>query len=491
MRRGFIVTKSARLLLYFLLLWAPIPLGSNRPVVWVINGIVATVALVLYALGETRADDRHSIDWRPLTWATGLYALVVGYMVVQALPVPAVWQHPIWSLSPVSSSPSWPTISINPSATWATIAELAPIGFLVVVAARAAIVPRRAELLLQLIVAVTTAVAVYGLAATYFGVRQIFLADIDAYPGFLTGTFVGTNAAATYFAIGILVSSSLILTRMEAPLRVRLRTGRLVELIDGIQRSGVLIGANLVLTAALLNTGSRGGLLALVAGFAALAAVGAYRVGRQNRSVLLGLLLIISGVLVIGVLSSSRLLGRLAGGLSASDRVDVYRDTIEMIAMRPWLGHGAGTFADVFPLFHSAASSASVWNRAHNSYLQLIAEVGLPAAAVLALSVMILLATVVRRIGDISTARPAGVAVLSVTVLLVLQSAVDFSVQIQAVGLTVVVLLGAGVGEALRVLSKLNKPASQGTSGHSFGQREIIDVAIPALPVESPSGRAI
>lgn len=488
--RGSVVTKSARFLLYFLLIWAPIPLGSNRPIVWVVNGAIATVALLLFAFGEVRNADRHAIDWRPLTLAASLYALVVGFMVLQAMPgMPAEWLHPVWALAPAVSSAA-PTISINPSATWATIAEFAPIGFLVVIAARAAVVPRRAEFLLELIVAVTTAVGAYGLAATYFGVRQIFLVDIDAYPGFLTGTFVGTNSAATYFAIGILASSALILTRMEAPLRVRLRTGRLVELIDGIQRSGMLIGANLVLAAALLNTGSRGGLIALVAGLVTLAAIGAYRVGRQNRQVLVGLLLVVAAVLAVGVLSSSRLLGRLGGGLSAGDRVAVYQDTLEMIAARPWLGQGAGTFADAFPLFHVTASSASVWNRAHNSYLQAIAELGLPAAGLLLLAILILLAVVLRRIGDISTARPAGLAVVSATVLLVLQSAVDFSIQMQAVGLTVVVLLGAGVGEALRVVSKVNRPASQARGDRRFGQREVIDVAIPSLPVESPAGRS-
>jgi O-antigen ligase len=88
------------------------------------------------------------------------------------------------------------------------------------------------------------------------------------------------------------------------------------------------------------------------------------------------------GVLLLSV-SSALMVNRL---LNAEDsdprsffRFDVWISSFQMIKAQPWFGFGPGTFADVYPYFRSG----QFWNTynpfAHNEYLQVAADNGLPA----------------------------------------------------------------------------------------------------------------
>ena len=62
--------------------------------------------------------------------------------------------------------------------------------------------------------------------------------------------------------------------------------------------------------------------------------------------------------------------------VNADFRLKIARDTLHMIAARPVMGWGLGTFADVYPEFRSFYTDSLV-NAAHNDYLQTLAETGL------------------------------------------------------------------------------------------------------------------
>jgi len=62
--------------------------------------------------------------------------------------------------------------------------------------------------------------------------------------------------------------------------------------------------------------------------------------------------------------------------LTADIRVKIDRDALHMIAARPVLGWGLGTFADVYPQFRSFYTNLLV-NDAHNDYLQTLTETGI------------------------------------------------------------------------------------------------------------------
>jgi O-antigen ligase/tetratricopeptide (TPR) repeat protein len=104
-----------------------------------------------------------------------------------------------------------------------------------------------------------------------------------------------------------------------------------------------------------VNT-SRGGLLILFMGAIAWLALAAMRKG-LSRKIAVGVAVVLVAVSVAFV-SSGQLGSRLRGLadedksslLTSSFRVDLARDTLARFVERPWMGHGANTFAAVFPL---------------------------------------------------------------------------------------------------------------------------------------------
>lgn len=451
------MARAARVLLYALVVWAPLPLGSNRAIFWVINACLASASLVLFMGGELAASrQRREFNWRPAVWIALAITVWALWMVVQAVPyTPAALHHPIWQDMATSLPDVRGAISINPSTTWATIAEFVPIVFLGLVAMRLANHPRRVELLLTLIVGTSVLVAVYGLAAHALGFERVVWLDDASFEGFLTGTFIGRSAAATYFAIGLCATAGLTLARLEAVVNRRGDDATLTAILPSVIRAvipGVIAGA--VLAVALLNTGSRGGIGSAAIGLAVIALLSLRkdRVSRRTRLLVPGLSIV--GLVVVATLSSGVLLDRLAAGVLDDNRLLVYQDTIRMILSRPWLGQGAGTFVDAFPLFNTGKEVGIVWLRTHNSYLQGAAELGLPVFLMLVITILAVMTMVLRGVLRSAAVTPAAVAAVGAAAAIAVQSLVDFSMQIQAITLTLVVLTAAGLGEVKSVARK-------------------------------------
>jgi O-antigen ligase len=188
-----------------------------------------------------------------------------------------------------------------------------------------------------------------------------------------------------------------------------------------------------------------------------------------------------SGAFVVVAAFSDFLFARLARGLGTEDRLSAYADTLDMIRARPLLGHGGGAFIDAFPLYHSRASSMYLWDRAHDTYLQAAAELGLPAFAMLTAGIAVVIVTIVRGALRREETHPAAVAAVAVAAAGAFHSLVDFSLQIQAVGMTAAVVIGAGLGESVRRKrsGQSRRAVATAAVAVSLNHREIINVTVP------------
>jgi O-antigen ligase len=144
----------------------------------------------------------------------------------------------------------------------------------------------------------------------------------------------------------------------------------------------------------------------------------------------------------------------------ANVRSDLYAQVLEMIAQRPWLGYGGGTFDLAYPLFHQLPVSADlIWDRAHSTYLSLWVELGLVAGTV----PLILIAWVsidalslyLRRRADWT----APVATIGVILVAAIHSLVDFSLEMEANVFLFLAILALGVS---RRSDRTNGPEGEG-----------------------------
>ena len=163
--------------------------------------------------------------------------------------------------------------------------------------------------------------------------------------------------------------------------------------------------------------------------------------------------IIVVGALLVGatfLVFGDAVLGRIGQqGFSDENRMAVYIITMRSILAGPLIGYGYGTFADVFPMFRDqSVGSWGQWQFAHNTYFEVFQGLGLYFGSMLIASVVLL---VLRCVKGATTRRmnetPPSVAA-SVAFLLGAHTLVDFSLQIQAIAITFMALLGAGVAQS-------------------------------------------
>jgi O-antigen ligase len=136
-------------------------------------------------------------------------------------------------------------------------------------------------------------------------------------------------------------------------------------------------------------------------------------------------------------------------GLADEGRFAAYRSTLRMIADYPWFGTGLGTFAWSFPAYRSPdVSMGGVWDIAHSTPLELAAELGLPLAGAVCLGWIVILAVLIRgiRIRRKDTIIP--LAAFSVSMIAVLHSCIDFSLQMPGFAIVIFALVGVGLAQS-------------------------------------------
>lgn len=127
---------------------------------------------------------------------------------------------------------------------------------------------------------------------------------------------------------------------------------------------------------------SRGALLALLVGTGILAGV-SWRSDRRAR--------LVAAVLIIGIAYAA---AGIAAGLgtrlgelpvvasSGSDRWYIWEGALRLLTHAPWYGEGLGTFGFIYPAYRHPLD-ASAGTNAHNDYLQLLIEAGVPGLVLL------------------------------------------------------------------------------------------------------------
>lgn len=437
------------------LAWAPFWLGGNRMIPWGVNAVYFPALAIAYETSLLARGRRHPVGLRRLAAPAALFCAVIAWIYVQmSTAAPSTMLHPIWNMAAdVLGIPVAGSISVNRGATGLALMRLLTDASLLWLAIQLSREASRALLLLRAVGLIVAAYSAYGLllAAVYSSGIPFF--DVDASGGFVRSTFVNRNSFATYAGLGLITMAALTLRlyRHEVPGRENLRAYRIHKLIEATGRRGWLyIGATLITLVALLATVSRGGVLAAGLGLATLLLLSFTR-QRRRRSEQLEAIVFVTAVVVGGFLVfGDRIAGRIAlSGLIDVSRSSVYAITLNSILDAPILGFGYGTFADVFPMYRvQSISAAGIWDKAHNTYLEVWQGLGLVFGTALMAALGWLISTsfvgAIRRRRDATSPIVAAAASLLVAA----HALVDFSLQIEAVTLTFMALLGAGVAQS-------------------------------------------
>jgi O-antigen ligase len=120
-----------------------------------------------------------------------------------------------------------------------------------------------------------------------------------------------------------------------------------------------------------------------------------------------------------------------------------------MIADHPWFGTGQGTFVWSFPAYRSdEVSMAGTWDRAHNTLLELAADIGVPLAVFVTLGWILIFAVLIHGVRVRRRDILIPISALAVAILAILHSLVDFSLQIPGYAIPALALIGAGLAQS-------------------------------------------
>ncbi len=435
------------------LAWAPFWLGSDRPLAWYVNAIYFGGLAVLLEGSRLVWRQPLAVPLRKIAFPAVAFIVIVAWILLQAVTwTPTEMHNPIWQLEGQGLSVSIPgSITINRAATDIALLRLLTEGAVFWLYLQLCRAPQRAYRNVQVVALIGTVYAVYGIVAFYVFPGTVLWLPKTAYLESVTSTFINRNSYATYAGLGLVCALAVALSeyvRGAALAGHSLARQGAAFVAASAGPAGGWIAAAFVLAMALVLTGSRGGILASVSGLLAFTIL----VLMRGRSVRAGLALLI-GLVTVGValftfgdLLAARLLQL---GFDASDRIAVYRLTLLSILDAPWTGFGYGTFKSVFPMYRdSSVGPLGVWDMAHNTYLEIIQGLGIPAAALFFAMLFVLVARCATAALTRHSSSTAPLVATSAAVIVGLHAFIDFSMQIEAVALTWTALLGAGVAQS-------------------------------------------
>lgn len=454
------------LALLFLLVWLPLPLGSNRPWAEAILEIGVALLSLLWLIGLWRRRVTVGEAFTGARMVLWLLAAWLVYVLLQLLPLPALLRQ---ALSPQSLAmyrladvTGWAPLSLHPYATF--LYWLKSLAYVLLFALTLLLVSSKHRLVMLGYTLVCSAVfqAFYGSMMTLSGLEYGFFLKKIAYVGFATGTFVNRNHLAGYLEMVSAIGIGLLMATTVTSDRAHSWRQRLRNMVNLMLSQKLLLRLMLaMMVIALVLTRSRMGNTGffasmLVAGLITLAVFRSQaestrqmfqRSNTRSAVILITSLMVIDLFLVGAFFGVEKLADRIAQSSLEHDagRVEVSINTLDLIKDYPLVGAGAGSFHLAYSRYRGDGI-AQYYDHAHQDYLEIMADTGVIGIGLLGLVVLLSFWTALKALYYRRDPLMRGMAFASImgTSALLIHSTVDFNLQIPANAATFMVVLALG-----------------------------------------------
>jgi O-antigen ligase len=315
---------------------------------------------------------------------------------------------------------------------------------------------------LNLVVFFQVIIALYSSVNYFLGNDLLLWFQRLAYTSDQTGTFVNRNSYATFVGIALLLVLQRFVKGYRELLRDRENLSHWMSTI--VERFLIM----LVLIFSLLGTHSRAGTLSVLLG--AIAYLSMSRNAQNSKQKKFGSYLLIAGLTIVVIVSSFSHFELLDARMGKADddflanRYLVYEQTWSAIWQSPWLGYGVGSFAPLFRVVQPQELVFVTFDKAHNVYLELMFELGIPVSVLLIGSIGVLIFHLAKLSND------TGRVVIACWLMAAVHGLVDFSLQIPAVAYLMFALTGVALGSA--VGEKRRSRQGSGKSRLRKGEKE-------------------
>ena len=436
-----------------LIVWAPIPLGSNRPWAWALLEVGIYLVGLLWLAGYAGRAAEVTPVLRGAWPALVLFALWLAWIAVQWIPLPIGW---VATLSPraaelhaLGGDSALATLSIDPHAT--KVFWLKSLAWSLAFALTLALVRSRRRLvwLCTVIVAAGLVQAVYGALMHLSGENVVVLGTPIAHASQASGFFVNRNHLAGMLEMTLAVGVGLMIAQLDDPGRRSWKQFARDAARVVLSRKGPLRILLVVMVIALVMTRSRMGNTAFFASLLVAGGIALLLSRHATRSTVIFIAsLVVIDVFIVGAwFGVDRTIQRIEQTTAGDvrERVDPAIYAVRILDDYPWFGTGGGTFYNAFPRYRGA-DIQPYYDHVHNDYMQIATDTGFPGllmlGAIVLLSYFAAVLALSRRRDPLARGVAFGV-VMGVTALAI-HSTVDFNLQIPANAFLFCVLLALG-----------------------------------------------
>lgn len=459
--------------LLLLLVWIPLPLGSNRD--W-------SAALMIFAIGS-------------------LACVWLSVQMLQNLSLGSGFRKALVPLGLLVATQTWVVVqwvaelTRDSTATFQYLMLGLSYCLLYLLVIGLFRTRKRLSVLLGVLVISGVLQAFYGTIMTLSGLEWLIIGPKDHHVGHATGTFVNRNHLAGYLELTLAAGIGLLLAlRQEG----RFRWAGLFETIMGPKMRLRL--ALIIMVIGLVMTHSRMGNTAF---FSSLLLTGGLfllvdKEHRLRNGLMLASILLIDILIVSQYFGLDRLKERLVNTRLSDVVVDgavveqanelrgtVFSQALPLATDRPWIGQGAGSFESVFPAY--AGNLPLHYDHAHNDFLQFFIEYGVIGSLPLVLFVLISLFYALKAMTQQRSLYRSGVgcgAALGILALM-LHSLTDFNLQIPSNAATYVVLC------AIAVLANTHKVGSGRSRNKRNSKEGALEANLSPAREAGPTGHSI
>ncbi|WRH64335.1 MAG: O-antigen ligase family protein [Fuscovulum sp.] len=434
--------------LAFLVPLSAVPLASNRAAWWLLWSALFAALSALYLRRFFIIEPEGRLRFINFKWSFCMLLLVPLWGLLQSLPLGTWFPEELLALPNGLDPKILAAVSIQPYVAMSAVIRFAGYVFLAALVLEVARRPERVMLVGKIVFFGIVLQAAYALFALKVLGDFSPWGPKEQYAGSATGTFVNRNSLATFLGFGMILGIGLLAEQIT---NRRIRETRKADVLGRFcpLTIAVIIG-EMFLFIALLATQSRLGLAASMCGVLTSLMVWRWIATRSLRLLIRDTVLsaTFSSLLATSLSISEGVATRfLFTAGDGEDRLEIYRQAIGMIELRPITGFGLDTFSAAFEMFRGPPLDNPVhYDLAHNTYLALWAEAGIIVGSFPPMVLLLALVVLARRLTEMDGFFGFALAGIGSIVTAGVHSLGDFSLEIPAnvYVFTTIVCLGLG-----------------------------------------------
>jgi len=428
-----------RSIVYFVIVTIPLLFAAVQPWVWSVYSVLifATFLLIFWQDNNQNLKASNKI----LIFTVGLFFIIT---LSQYLPLPA---YILSLLSPfryeaLSTSNrllgyplSWQSLSYSPSISFSWWSFLLSASLFFFVLRYFCDSRRNIKLLVCFMIGLAIIEAIYGLIQALIPSLGVLWVDfIPNYLGTARGTFINRNHFAGFiemvWPLALGFTLALGYRGKEINLRKLLASDRLNKQI--LLALGIVI-----MLLALLLSRSRAGITGAFIGFLTFSLLTRSAHKRLPRGFWIMGGAMISLIFLYGIkIGFDPIIERFFRLSEGASRIAIWKDSLVMFKDHP-LGIGLGNFRHVFPIYNVSTISDKSFLYAHNDYLHLLVEAGIPGFLALVSGFFIFLGKSIRKVKQMKSRHDPlrfflAVGALSGLVSIAFHSLFDFNLHMPA-----------------------------------------------------------